>query len=109
MAKIGEITISAARTITPRLVVSSGTVTLTIKRGGVTLYTLTFAAGDTSYSQVLDTLNVAGSLSPDATGLYKYDQQTNSRDAYRQIVPADDGAWLIQADAAHNYEIAQEA
>lgn len=108
MSKVGEITISTARTILPRLVVSSGTVTLTIKVGGVTLHTLTFNAGDTTHTQKLDVLNVAGTLSPDVAGLYKYDAQVNDRDAYRQVVPADDGAWLIRADTTHNYQIVQE-
>jgi hypothetical protein len=107
MAKVGEITISAARTIVPRLVLSSGTVTMTIKRNGITLWTLTFT-GDQTRTQKLDVVQVAGDLSPDVTGLYKYDQQVNSRDSFRQIVPADDGAWLIRADADANHQIVQE-
>lgn len=106
MAKVGEITISEARAIAPRLKLSSGTVTLTIKRDGVTLWTLTFT-GDTTHSMKLDVVNVAGTLSPDVTGLYKWDTTVNGKDAYRQVVPADDGAWLIKFNTVI-YQILQE-
>ena len=101
MPKIGSITRSEAQTIAPRLVVSSGTVTLTVKVGEVTLYTFTFPAGDTSFSQVLDLLSVAGTLDPDATGDYKYAGVVNGRSAFERV----DGTYVIEADSLLNYKL----